>query len=185
MAKLLRLLKLALFLFLFFVSGLGYLTLHALQVSKEEYSKLEAEAKEAMIASKLQEGYFTDSFDAVEQALSELPSDPNPRYLEDRVAEKLLTLQMLNERLYAHIMENYGDFVGGIEAVSEVEKDLQVAHILAKNSRRSLAMCSEEVKRNIRIAANAKRKQELFNLLELLLQLKGIVSTISELEQGK
>ena len=68
-----------------------------------------------MIASKLQEGYFTESFDAVEQALSELPSDPNPRYLEDRVAEKLLTLQMLNERLYAHIMENYGDFVGGIE----------------------------------------------------------------------
>lgn len=46
-------------------------------------------------------------------------------------------------------------------------------------------MCSEEVKRNIRIAANAKRKQELFNLLELLLQLKDINSKITELEQGK
>ncbi len=48
-----------------------------------------------------------------------------------------------------------------------------MAHVLAKNSRRSLAMCSEEVKRNIRIAANAKKKQELFKLLELLLQVSS------------
>ena len=153
-------------------------------IDKEEYTKLEAEAKEAMIASKLAPGYFTEGFDAVAQALGELPADPNPRYLEDRVAEKLLTLQMLNERLYSHIMDNYSDFVGGIEAVSEVEKDLQVAHVLAKNSRRSLAMCSEEVKRNIRIASNAKRKQELFNLLEMLLQLRNVVKRIADLEKG-
>ena len=149
-----------------------------------EQKKLEIEAKEAMIKSKLSSEYFTCDFDAVAHSLGELPSNPNPRYLEDRVAEKLLTLQLLNERLYSHIMDNYSDFVGGIEAVSEVEKDLQVAHVLAKNSRRSLAMCSEEVKRNIRIAANAKRKQELFKLLELLLQLREITNTIAELEKG-
>ena len=153
-------------------------------LEEEEYTKAEAEAKEAMIASKLAPGYFEAEFDAELEALSSLPSDPNPRYLEDRVAEKLLTLQLLNERLYSHIMDNYGDFVGGIEAVSEVEKDLQVAHVLAKNSRRSLALCSEEVKRNIRIASNAKRKRELLNLLGLLLQLRGVVAQVSELEKG-
>ena len=141
---------------------------------------MEAEAKEAMIARKLAPGYFTEDFDAIGSALEELPANPNPRFLEDRVAEKLLTLQMLNERLYAHIMANYTEFVTGIEAVSDVERDLQVAHILAKNSRRSLAMCAEEVKRNSRIAANAGRKQRLLGILEVLLQLQAIASSVDE-----
>ncbi|UPR01801.1 hypothetical protein HOP50_08g51230 [Chloropicon primus] len=144
----------------------------------------EREAKEALLASKLAPGYFQADFDAVADALAVLPSDPTATYLEDRVSEFMITLKLLNESLFSSIMENYSDFVGGIERVTEVERDLQVAHVLAKNSRRSLAMCSEEVKRNIRIASSAKRKRELFNLLEMLLQVKGVADQVGHLEQG-
>ena len=64
----------------------------------------------------------------------------------------------MNERLTAQVGEHYADFVAGMALVGEVDSELQMAHVVARNGRRFLASAADEVERNLRVAGNTRQK---------------------------
>lgn len=55
--------------------------------------------------------------------------------------------------------------------VAAVDQALQMAHVVAKNARRAIAVSERQVARDLDISAMSKRKQQLLELLDVLRKL--------------
>lgn len=51
------------------------------------------------------------------------------------------------------MIENYGQFVAGVDEVAQVEAQLAVAHLACKQARQALALAQREVGRTLSLAA--------------------------------
>ncbi|KAI7841037.1 hypothetical protein COHA_005265 [Chlorella ohadii] len=124
------------------------------------------------VLRELAPGYFDppSEFDALEHELRQLPVDFTQEQLESVAEDRTAVLEVVSEKLSAHVIANYEQFVAGVD---EVEAQLQVAHLSAKRAREALALAQREVAGNLRIAKDTRRKQGLSALLEVLLKLQS------------
>ena len=128
-------------------------------MSPEKARMLEAqEASNQALLDDLHQGFYTDEFDAEKHELEVLAlyleqADPSPEemrqtasmYIQTQVATREAALQLVTEKLNPIILSKYQELVDGMEAISELGKDLQQMSALVKNSRRFLKLAEEDL----------------------------------------
>eukprot|EP00884_Botryococcus_braunii_P000884 jgi/Botrbrau1/10797/Bobra.0064s0003.1 len=152
-------------------------------VSPRTMAAREAE-KEALLAG-LPPEYYEAEHDPVLGELQKLPPRFDPATLDQVVEERAAVLEVVSEKLSAHVLQNYAKFVSGVNEVVCVERDLQAAHAICRQSRAQLGGALAEVRADISIARRQRVKQGLSDMALLLLDLQACYARVQELREAQ
>lgn len=131
----------------------------------------------------LEEDFYEEDFDPVRHTLENTPLEENDQsYFENKVSQRLVQLDVVTEQLSHQVMEHHEEMVNGMQLVTELEHDLQVANVICKNGRRHLSSSMHEVSRDLVVTSNAKKKQFYLDLLPILTQLQHALDIQSSLD---
>eukprot|EP00913_Durusdinium_trenchii_P024756 g23237.t1 len=119
------------------------------------------------------------------QELGDLDYPWNLKAIEDRIAEYSSVSEAINLQLSARVMQNYNDFVTGMQMVQSVETELSLIGVLIKNGRRKLQIHDQGILRgSMRITRQHQRRERLKELLSLLEDLQGVVEIDARLRES-
>eukprot|EP00435_Cladocopium_sp_Y103_P040851 s1308_g11.t1 len=114
--------------------------------------------------------------DVVAKELSELDYPWNLKAIEERIVEYSSVSEAINLQLSARVMQNYNDFVSGMQMVQSVETELSLIGVLIKNGRRKLQIHDQGILRgSMQITRQHRRRERLKELLSLLDDLQSVV----------
>lgn len=120
--------------------------------------------------------------DVVAQELADLDFPWNLKAIEERIGEYTAFSESINAQLSARVMQNYNEFVQGMQQVQAVETELTLIGVLIKNGRRKLQERDTGLLRGGMAITRQRRKRErLRNLLGMLDGLQGVVSLEGQL----
>ncbi|CAG9467001.1 unnamed protein product [Pedinophyceae sp. YPF-701] len=137
-------------------------------------------------AAVLDPGFFDEDFDAAGHVLSHLPKSGSlVSAVDSETATLGAVLDSVGEKLAQEVMANYHGFVEGVQEVSDVNSILQVAQVIARNCRRTLAAAEQSVSRDLRVSARCVQKGRLLDLLRLLTDLRAAVELSSEAQRAR
>eukprot|EP00434_Breviolum_minutum_P023815 symbB.v1.2.021008.t1/scaffold1777.1/size101761/3 len=123
--------------------------------------------------------------DVVAKELSELDYPWNLKAIEERIDEYSSVSEAINVQLSARVMQNYNDFVSGMQMVQSVETELSLIGVLIKNGRRKLQIHDQGILRgSMQITRQHRRRQRLKELLSLLEDLQSVVEIDARLQQS-
>ncbi|XP_024374840.1 uncharacterized protein [Physcomitrium patens] len=132
---------------------------------------------------KLEEVFYEDKFDPVRHLLEHIPAEGvNQGYFDGQVGQRLQQLDVITESLSKQVMEHHEEMVKGMQLVTELERDLQIASIIVKNGRRHLSRSIIEVSRDLIVAANVNKKQVLLDIVPVLERLHQALDIKSRLD---
>eukprot|EP00899_Mesostigma_viride_P015518 jgi/Mesvir1/23968/Mv10732-RA.3 len=138
--------------------------------------------KDAIIAE-MEPEYFTEELDTKERVVRSIPENGwNVTYLAERERASMARLDAIHEGIAEKVMENYTDIVQGLARVTEVERELQVTHVVCRNARRFLSNIRTQVELNLNIAANIRKKQRLISLMEVAASIQNMLTLKSEMQ---
>ncbi|KAK9843494.1 hypothetical protein WJX81_005881 [Elliptochloris bilobata] len=146
----------------------------------EPRSREEEEGEREAALAALPCGYYEPGFDPVAAELGVLRPAFAEAELEEVVEARSAALEVVSERLSAHVLARYDSFIAGVDEVASVEADLGAAHRLARSSRAQLSGALIEVGANLGIARSQRRRQGLAAILGTLQQMRGV----TELHEG-
>jgi hypothetical protein len=116
----------------------------------------------ADLIEELEQDYHEEGFDPVRHMLQHLPKEGiNQSVFDSKVAQKIQQLDVITQKLSKQVMEHHEEMVKGMQLVTELERDLQVATIIVKNGRRHLSKAIFEISQDLVVAANVRKKQVL------------------------
>ncbi|KAG0616902.1 hypothetical protein M758_5G150000 [Ceratodon purpureus] len=134
-------------------------------------------------AEELEEVFYEDKFDPVKHLLEHIPAENvNQGYFDVKVGQRLLQLDVITENLSKQVMEHHEEMVRGMQLVTELERDLQIASIIVKNGRRYLSRAMTEVSKDLVVAANVKKKQVLLDIVPVLERIHQALDIKSRLD---
>lgn len=114
--------------------------------------------------------------DVVAKELSDLDYPWNLKAIEERIVEYSSVSEAINLQLSARVMQNYNDFVSGMQMVQSVETELSLIGVLIKNGRRKLQIHDQGILRgSMQITRQQRRRERLKELLSLLDDLQSVV----------
>jgi len=143
----------------------------------------EASAAAAKGIASLPECYFSLD-DVVGKEIADLAYPWDISAIEDRIAQNSVISEAINSQLSARVMQNYGEFVQGMQQVQSVETELTLIGVLVKNSRRKLQeRDSGLVQGGIHIARQQQKSERLSSLLVTLEDFQSVSSTNSQLRR--
>ena len=122
--------------------------------------------------------------DPLRAVLSAMPASFGDEHLRDEEERLANVVSVTSSELSAKVLENYSALVGGINKVSEVMNHLQMAVIVAKNARRTLARADEEVSAAITVGMGTRKKGFMLEVLEVLTGLAGILNVEATLRSA-
>ncbi|KAH9326179.1 hypothetical protein KI387_006357, partial [Taxus chinensis] len=132
----------------------------ALSASSSGLTSVYGSGPRGQTVERLEEEFYEEDFDPVRHTLKIIPIEENDLiYFEKKVSQRLVQLDVVTEQLSHKVMEHHEELVKGMQVVTEVEQDLQVANVICKNGRRHLSSSMNEVSRDLIVTSNAKRKQ--------------------------
>eukprot|EP00439_Symbiodinium_sp_Y106_P085915 s55_g30.t1 len=85
--------------------------------------------------------------DVVAKELGDLDYPWNLKAMEERIQEYSTISEAINAQLSARVMQNYNEFVTGMQMVQSVETELSLIGVLVKNGRRKLQMHDQGITR--------------------------------------
>lgn len=131
----------------------------------------------------LEQDYHEEGFDPVRHMLQHLPKEGiNQSMFDIKVAQKIQQLDVITQKLSKQVMEHHEEMVKGMQLVTELERDLQVATIIVKNGRRHLSKAIFEISQDLVVAANVKKKQVLLDMVPVLERVHHAMDIKSRLE---
>ncbi|GBG89839.1 hypothetical protein CBR_g49688 [Chara braunii] len=134
-------------------------------------------------APELEPEYYEENFDPVKAMLMQIPSEGvDIEYFQTQVGRLMLQLDKITESLSKQVMSHHDEMVAGMSLVTELERDLQLTHIICKNGRRYLDAAMREVSQDLVVTANVKRKQILLDMLPILMRMQSVSEIKSQLE---
>ncbi|XP_057836167.2 uncharacterized protein LOC131046440 isoform X1 [Cryptomeria japonica] len=155
----------------------------ALSSNSSGLASLYGSGPRGQTVERLEEQFYEEDFDPVGYVLENIPIDENDlSHFDKKVSQRLVQLDVVTEQLSHKVMEHYEELVKGMEVVTEVEQDLQVANVICKNGRRHLSSSMNEVSRDLIVTSNAKRKQFFLDMLPVLTQLQHCLDLRSSLD---
>jgi hypothetical protein len=122
--------------------------------------------------------------DPLRAVLQALPASFGDEHLRDEEERLATVVSVTSSELSAKVLENYSALVGGINKVSEVMNHLQMAVIVAKNARRTLARADTEVSAAITVGMGTRKKGSLLEVMEILTGLAGVLNVEATLRSA-
>ena len=87
--------------------------------------------------------------------------------------EKLsLMVETVSTRLSKQVLDHYGDFVQGMNNITELTSTLEQSFVIVKNGRRNLSSARESVAGALRVAESHSCKRSLLSTLNLLVNIR-------------
>ncbi|CAE7615595.1 VPS50 [Symbiodinium sp. CCMP2592] len=115
--------------------------------------------------------------DVVAKELGDLDYPWNLKAMEERIQEYSTISEAINAQLSARVMQNYNEFVTGMQMVQSVETELSLIGVLVKNGRRKLQMHDQGITRgSMQVTRQHRRQQRMKELLAMLEELEGVVA---------
>ena len=126
----------------------------------------------------LEPGYYLpeDEFDPVRHVLQSL-ADEDGGELTAEVLQKeeerlSLVVEAVSTRLSKQVLDHYGDFVQGMNNVTELTNNLEQSFVIVKNGRRNLSSARESVAGALHVAESHTRKRSLLSALNFLIRIR-------------
>jgi hypothetical protein len=126
----------------------------------------------------LEPGFYLpeDEFDPVRHVLQSL-ADVDGEELTTEVLQKeeeqlSLVVEVVSTRLSKQVLDHYGDFVQGMNNITELTNNLEQSFVIVKNGRRNLSSARDSVAGALRVAESHTRKRSLLSALNLLVRVR-------------
>jgi hypothetical protein len=118
-----------------------------------------------------------DEFDPVRHVLQSLAEVDGAGELTTEVLQKeeeqlSLVVEVVSTRLSKQVLDHYGDFVQGMNNITELTNNLEQSFVIVKNGRRNLSSASKSVAGALRVAESHTRKRSLLSALSLLIRVR-------------
>lgn len=140
-------------------------------------SKITSSAADDLMET-LEPGFYLpeDEFDPVRhvlQSIAELDAGELTTEVLQREEEQLsLVVEVVSTRLSKQVLDHYGDFVQGMNNITELTNNLEQSFVIVKNGRRNLSSARESVAGALRVAESHTRKRSLLSSLNLLIRIR-------------
>eukprot|EP00227_Mantoniella_beaufortii_P006566 CAMPEP_0197614162 /NCGR_PEP_ID=MMETSP1326-20131121/59385_1 /TAXON_ID=1155430 /ORGANISM="Genus nov. species nov., Strain RCC2288" /LENGTH=1180 /DNA_ID=CAMNT_0043183031 /DNA_START=796 /DNA_END=4338 /DNA_ORIENTATION=- len=130
----------------------------------------------------LDPGYFIpeNDFDPVRHVLQSLAEvhagELTTEVLQKEEEQLSLVVEVVSTRLSKQVLDHYGDFVTGMNNITELTNNLEQSFVIVKNGRRNLSSARDNVAGALRIAESHTRKKSLLSALNLLIRVRDCQS---------
>ena len=159
-------------------SGVGDPAVDAADNAGSEWENNVASSAADDLIGTLEPGFYLpeDEFDPVRQVLQSLAEVDGGELTmevlqkeEDRLS---LVVEVVSTRLSKQVLDHYGDFVQGMNNITELTNNLEQSFVIVKNGRRNLSSARESVAGALHVAESHARKRSLLSSLNLLVRVR-------------